>query len=48
MPEVLRLWAELSGVKVSEFRPHLEGWFVNDCYYIYQVGGEIWEEKLKT
>ena len=45
MPETLRLWAELSGHKIREFRPCGEGWIVNDCYYVTQVGGEIHEQR---
>ena len=43
MPETVRLWSELSGIKVAGFRPDREGWIVNDCYYIYQDGGDIYE-----
>ncbi len=45
MPECLRLWAELSGNKVREFRPFMDGWIVNGVYYVYQVGGNIHEER---
>jgi len=45
VPQTLKLWAELSGNKVSEFRPHGEGWIVNGTYYIYQVNGDIHEER---
>ncbi len=49
MPETLRLWAELSGHKVREFRPFREGYIVDaivnpqeyGLFYIYQVGGDI-------
>lgn len=44
MPETLRLWQELSGVKVREFLPFREGWIVNGVYYVYQIGSEICQE----
>jgi hypothetical protein len=49
VPETLRLWAELSGHKIREFRPFREGYIVDamvnpqeyGLFYIYQVGGDI-------
>ena len=47
MEETLRLWQELSGVKIREFLPHREGWLVNGIYYIYRKGGDICQERSK-
>jgi len=47
MPETLRLWAELSGTKVREFCTWREGWIVNGVHYVYQVGGEIHEQRKR-
>ena len=49
MPETLRLWAELSGHKIREFRPFEKGYIVDamvntqeyGLFYIYQVGADI-------
>jgi len=43
--ETLRLWAEMSGIKILDSRPHRDGWIVNDTYYIRQIGGDIHESK---
>jgi hypothetical protein len=48
LSEMLRLWAELSGVKILGSRPYREGYLVNEVYYVYQVGADICQEKLKT
>lgn len=45
MPECVRLWQELSGVKVGGFLPFRDGWLVNEKYYIFQEGGDIHEWK---
>ena len=47
MPETLRMWQELSGVKVREFLPFKDGWIVNGNYYIYQEGGDIHEQRKR-
>jgi hypothetical protein len=43
--ETVRLWEELSGIKVRELLPYGRGYIVNGTYYIYQVGGDIHESK---
>jgi hypothetical protein len=45
VPECVRLWQELSGVKVGGFLPFRDGWLVNEKYYIFQEGGDIHEWK---
>jgi hypothetical protein len=45
LPQTLKIWAEVSGMKVLNFRPHREGWIVNNIYYIYQTGADIHESK---
>ena len=47
MVETLRLWAEMSGVKILDSRPYGDGWIVNEIYYIYQVDGEIHEQRKR-
>ena len=46
MPETLRLWAEMSGIKILDSRPHRDGWIVNGRYYVYQEGGNVVAERL--
>jgi hypothetical protein len=55
VPETVRLWAELSGCKVIEFRPSGDGYIVDamvntqehGLFYIYQVGGDIHEQRQR-
>ena len=46
MPETLRLWAEMSGIKILDSRPHRDGWIVNGKFYVYQEGGNVVAERF--
>ena len=48
MPECVRLWQELSGVKVRGFLPFRDGWLVNGRYYIFQKGSDVHEWIIRT
>lgn len=47
MPECVRLWQELSGIKVRQFFWDGERYVVNGDRLVWQVGSDIHEERVR-
>ena len=47
MPETVRLWSELSGIKVRQFFLDGDKYVVNGDRLVWQVGGDIHEERMR-